>query len=194
MPIERTITLYKYEELEGKARDKARERIANFNTEFDWHDLVLEDMTERLEGYGFHEPEISYSGFWSQGDGLSFTAKRVHLEKLWEHLQVSDKLLRRRSFFENNALIKLVRMERRYSHKYTVAIDMDFNHTVYARTPRTRALADELIEAIETFRLEVCNTFYEELQNEYEYRRSEEAVREACEANEYLFDDTGCLR
>lgn len=49
----------------------------------DWHDTLLEEIKEELETLGFTDAEISYTGFWSQGDGASFTCDKIDLEKFF---------------------------------------------------------------------------------------------------------------
>jgi len=44
-----------------------------------WHECIISDFTEELESFGFREPEINFSGFWSQGDGASFTSNRIDI-------------------------------------------------------------------------------------------------------------------
>ena len=39
-----------------------------------WYECVIEDWKAKLKRKGFHEAEIVFSGFGSQGDGASFTA------------------------------------------------------------------------------------------------------------------------
>jgi hypothetical protein len=50
-------------------------------TDFDWYSDVLDIWKEALAQIGFEDAEISFSGFWSQGDGASFTAG-VNVDKL----------------------------------------------------------------------------------------------------------------
>jgi hypothetical protein len=85
-----TKTVYTFQELldlekQGKADKKAVERARQWLTEglqtYDWWDSVYEWWTTALEQIGFQEPKISFRGFWSQGDGASFTAC-VDLETL----------------------------------------------------------------------------------------------------------------
>lgn len=73
MPEQMTITVYQYNELEGRAKDKAREWLCEAATDHEWwdgvYDLAKEDGAKR----GFEIEDIRFSGFWSQGDGASWT-------------------------------------------------------------------------------------------------------------------------
>jgi hypothetical protein len=85
-----TKTVYTFRELydkrgESKAAEKAferaRDKLAEWATEDHWYEGVDEQWTEALEQLGFTDAKIAFSGFWSQGDGASFTAS-VDLDKL----------------------------------------------------------------------------------------------------------------
>jgi hypothetical protein len=41
-----------------------------------WEDGVTEGFKEDMEEIGISDIDISYSGFWSQGDGASFTSEQ----------------------------------------------------------------------------------------------------------------------
>lgn len=74
MPETIEITVYKFSELEGRAKDKASEKMREWITgDDDWwegvYDLAKEDGAKR----GFEIEDIRFSGFWSQGDGASWT-------------------------------------------------------------------------------------------------------------------------
>ncbi len=63
---------FKYHELEGSAREKARQHYIEHWIIDDWYDSVYYDFkTEGVEK-GFQIEDIKFSGFWSQGDGASW--------------------------------------------------------------------------------------------------------------------------
>jgi len=49
----------------------------------DWHDTILADIFDELSDEGFPDAYIQYSGFYSQGDGASFTCDKIDLEKFF---------------------------------------------------------------------------------------------------------------
>ena len=71
--------VYKFEELEPEAQQKAIQDHADFTAEVMDLSWVIEDNIYRLEEMGYFDPEINYSGFNSQGDGASFTCKRIDI-------------------------------------------------------------------------------------------------------------------
>ena len=90
MPRTITKTVYSFKELlalnqEGKVTQKSIERakawLQEAATDFNWYSDVLDIWKDALAQIGFEDAEISFSGFWSQGDGASFTAT-VDLDKL----------------------------------------------------------------------------------------------------------------
>lgn len=52
----------------------------------DWHGSIIEDIMAELEELGISEPDIQFSGFWSQGDGASFTCEGVDLIRLMKEI------------------------------------------------------------------------------------------------------------
>lgn len=61
------------EEVKAKIAEKERE---NFEPPYDWYEYLIEQFVERIkENYGIdvEKSDVKFSGFWSQGDGASFT-------------------------------------------------------------------------------------------------------------------------
>jgi len=72
----KTYTVYNYDELSAEAKEKAIEWAQEFLREDDFfYDDVKSEWIEKLESFGFTDVKLAYSGFWSQGDGASFTGK-----------------------------------------------------------------------------------------------------------------------
>lgn len=75
-----TTTVYTFNELNKEAQKKALDIFRYFNVDDDfWRECLLEKIKENLQNKGYKNPEINYSGFYSQGDGASFTSKTVDL-------------------------------------------------------------------------------------------------------------------
>lgn len=77
------IKLFEFEELSQEVQAKVLEKFSDINVDDNWHDDSLENFKTELAEVGFTEAEISYSGFWSQGDGLSFDSK-IDIDKFAE--------------------------------------------------------------------------------------------------------------
>ncbi|UCV26732.1 hypothetical protein [Ferribacterium limneticum] len=82
-----TIDVYKFEELGTEAKDKAVSYYRENWMDHNWWDSTYEDFITILnllgftpstttrhttKGKSYEEPNIFFSGFWSQGDGASF--------------------------------------------------------------------------------------------------------------------------
>src|SRR5258708_6719855 len=83
MPRAITKTVYTFRELlvlrkEGKTTEKAVHKAKDWliegQTDHDWWRYLHELWKKALDQIGFEHAEIAFSGFWSQGDGASFTA------------------------------------------------------------------------------------------------------------------------
>ncbi len=75
------LDLAKQGEVTKKAIERARSWLQEAATDFDWYSYVLDFWQHALDQIGFENAKISFSGFWCQGDGVSFTAA-VDLDKL----------------------------------------------------------------------------------------------------------------
>ena len=83
MPRTITKTVYTFGELlslhrEGKVTQKTVQRTRTWliegQTMHDWWEYVFDLWKKALDQIGFENAKITFSGFWSQGDGASFTA------------------------------------------------------------------------------------------------------------------------
>ena len=84
---EKVIKVFKFNELDDRAKEKAREWYRSQATDDEWWDCTYDDFQAICEIIGIelattpiklmgggvrHKPDISFSGFWSQGDGACF--------------------------------------------------------------------------------------------------------------------------
>lgn len=85
MPKTITKTVYTFQELleankagtiTATAVERARNWLREGATDHDWYEHTQETWATALGQLGFMEAEIAFSGFWSQGDGASFTCKQ----------------------------------------------------------------------------------------------------------------------
>lgn len=65
----------------SKAVDNAAQWLRDVVVDHEWWDSTYEMWQSALDEIGFENAQISFSGFWSQGDGASFTSD-VNLRKL----------------------------------------------------------------------------------------------------------------
>lgn len=68
-------TIKRFSALTPKQQDKVLENLSEINVFHDWYEYTYEYYENKLEKLGFTNIDFEFSGFWSQGDGASFTAK-----------------------------------------------------------------------------------------------------------------------
>ena len=69
-------TYLQYDECTPEQKKQFIDKHRDINVTYDgWWDGVYDEWCEKLKALGFSDIEINFTGFWSQGDGASFTAK-----------------------------------------------------------------------------------------------------------------------
>lgn len=194
--------VYTFNELSEAAQKKALEACRYFNTDFEWYDYTIADLTNILEILGFSEVKISFSGFWSQGDGASFTGNYTYnpeWEKAllayapndtkWKEFGMALECLATKlsKQVKGSLQAEIHRDSHMYSHENTVSYNVYSSEDMYASIP----------DGIEGSFKDTCKNMmryiYSTLEKEYEYLTSDEAVKEMILANEYEFTEGGKL-
>jgi len=199
-------TAYTFAELEGRAKERA---AAWFTEDVDYADAVTEDfatiadilgvsLAQRsvslMNGGTRSEPRVYWSGFWSQGDGACFEgsyayakgadkAIRAHAPQDVELHRIADalKAAQRPYFYRLEASMS---QRGHYMHSGCMSVDVEHAEDRYRDVS---AAEDDITTAMR----DLADWFYGQLQREYEYQTSEEVIAENCEANGYLFDESG---
>ena len=187
MPQERKVTTYTFSELSEEAQEQV---ISNYRQNFDfslYQDGVLDDIKEKYPH--IEDMDISYSGFWSQGDGASFTG---YLDLDW--------LLTESGFLtdEQKELVRDIdctfnRGHSRYYHSSTCRTDLEVTEFAehiqdndYLIVKLIAPIEEYLQDVVEDYRQDVCYEIYSALEKEYEYLTSHEAIREWADELEFL--------
>lgn len=184
-------TVYAFDELSEKAKNKAIEKLYDINVDYEWDEYTIDEFKSILEKIGFSHTKINYSGFSSQGDGLSFTgyysynkgSLKAIIEEfpLWIELHKIVKNIQdiqRKNFYRIEG--NIVRKNNYYCHENTVAFCTENQY-----------LHSDIDKEIECEFRSLMKEFYSNLEKEYDYLTSEEAIIETIEANEYEFDAEG---
>jgi hypothetical protein len=188
----------KFNELDERTQDKVLEKHYDINVDYqDWHEGVLDYWKEKLEALGIYKPEINYSGFWSQGDGASFTGSIDQ----WDILTLlsSLKVLKKFRYLVDNIRkdnislsVTFDRISSHYSHENTCRTNIDWRvESDLVNYDLVATRARELEEYLEDWRRDTCHEIYKSLETEYDYQTSREQIIESLEANEYEFDEEG---
>lgn len=210
MPEVISMTVYRLNELPDGAKDSARAWYREGGFDHDWYDAVSEDFqriaeilgirlktrtTRLIGGLTRQDPCVWFSGFWSQGDGAAwegfysyrkygaaelraYAPKDKTLHRIAETLQAAQ----RQNFYQLSAEVT---HRGNYYHAFSMAVAVTrdsaaaFEITGDAETVVTDALRD------------LANWLYRQLEQEYDYLTSDEAVDETLIANGYTFTDEG---
>jgi len=127
---------YTFDELSDPLKEEAIEANRDINVYHDWHEYVIEEFKEDLDDMGVGGVEVEYSGFYSQGDGASFTGKvedtKLFLTKTLGMTQYSNEELdelpvavkeKVREFIDSLTIAFNRKYGSRYSHENTCQTD-----------------------------------------------------------------------
>lgn len=191
--------VYKLKELSDDARQAAIEHLSEINHDHDWWDSVYEDAKTIGGLMGIDISEIYFSGFSSQGDGACFegcyeyvkgsrAAVMAHAPKDEELLRIAAELaaVQRRCFYQVRADVK---HSGHYHHRFCTDISIDFESHVNGHDYYTEDAENAVIELLQDFMLWI----YKQLNAEYDYLTSEEAIIETIVTNDYEFTADGEL-
>jgi len=212
---------YSFEELSPEAKTNALDEMRDINTEYQgWHEPIIEDFEERMKELGVDGVEVSYSGFYSQGDGASFTgdvfdtktfmSKALGLKNTeWldmgedEKPEDEESRLRadlldigfdtREKLTPDNFVIKIERLSNRYSHENTIGGKVyieDIPESIEDEI-QSQTIEDEIEEKVTNWARSESKDLYRNLERYYDELRSDESVEETIIENDYKFDKDG---
>lgn len=205
---------YEFDELSDDAKKKAVENHRDFNIFDNWYEYTIEMWKEKLESIGFEDADIRFSGFCSQGDGASFTA-RCDTQKLLNTLLICQEkyigtINQWRLWFEmaENGLFKfdMAITSSFYRHEHTISgiVEGDFsglnNRMWKEKKPETftfwsvfenRANLENLESIFDSYCKVLSKKIYKDLEEEYWYLQKDEVVGESLQTNEFEFDEFG---
>ena len=220
MPRTLTATVYTYRELCPEAQAKVRDWFRTIESETFEPDVSYEDFlmcaaclgieidkrdTKLSGGRVRQDPAIYWSGFASQGDGARFEgtygAKDIPLGETAEsrikaHAPKDETLhnialtLDSLQATYKQRLVALVKHhDSHYEHSHTADITCWYDDPEDGSEPLEVTIEDEqcLKAALRRF----MDWMYRQLEAEYEYRLSDEAVIESIELNDYEFTAKG---
>lgn len=175
-------------------------RDINVNHE-DWHDCIIDYFIGEMEGIGIYidYKEVHWSGFYSQGDGASFTCRFDPLTFMTKHHLVDT--YPAAAFLATHDLLYITsnRLSSRYSHESTVefTVSDEGYHGYDEETDDLREavsiamaekFANEELHRLEQEVTDICRGYmrdlYHKLEQEYEDLTSDEQVWETIVANE----------
>lgn len=214
---------YSFEELSPEAQENALENNRDINVDYDgWEDGVTEEFKEDMREIGIDDIEISFSGFYSQGDGASFTSEDIDTRKLFNavgiksndalNMEIDDE----RSRGENKDFYDLLdtmedvgQLERNRikPEEIRVTIERTDSRHVHFNTVRANVeiwdepdgweepygFTEELEDKVTEYVRGLCKDLYRKLEAEYDNLTSDESVKSTIIDNDYEFDEEGNL-
>jgi hypothetical protein len=222
-----TKTVYSFKELlelekENKVSkavvEKVRQKLQSFLDD-DWSEYLLDMWASALDQIGFCEAKIAYRGFWSQGDGASFTAKlnperliwfQTHKIKAKNCIEPTKRTGEKEDFLPyavhqlngsygyDKSFAKLKRLQEViYGKVVRGSSHYSHEHTCSVEldrcdTPeRMDGVLNDWETSIEQLRLDLCRVIYNALSKEYYWHMEDEQLVEMDESNKYQWDETG---
>lgn len=186
------VELFSINELSENAKQKAIEKYRS-NCDVDLQ-FTVEYIEEILTCLGFESPKISYSGFCSQGDGLSFTGdnwqyKKGMLDKVKECTQDTTILnvAKQLQVMAKNTGYKLQFNVNRTSHFYSHENTVQIENNPYSDF----SLSDDQDTILTNLKNSLCRLFYRWLEKDYEYQSSDEYITDSLLSNEVVFLSSG---
>jgi hypothetical protein len=181
----------KFEELNEQQQAKALDLNRDINVEDqNWNDFIEYRHHEIMKNTGFEGVESQYCGFCSQGDGASFTASNVDIEKF---LRAQKRWTYYRALHEY-ILIKEITCSvkrdnsSRYVHYNTTDAVMSGEYYVNI-SPKQQSLYEELEKEIDYFVTEQGKAYYSDLDTHYYHLLEDAQVKETIIANEMEFEE-----
>jgi hypothetical protein len=165
-----------------------------------WQEPIIEGFHEDMEALGLTDVEVSYTGFWSQGDGASFTARVYNSEnKKFITEALGLKVLPE---VAENLAISIKRISHHYSHENTIEgyvqvgffgdneVEKDMG-TGMIITINVEDSLESIEDAVTTWARSRSKKLYDDLLTAYNEQFKEEYIIDDLEANGVEFDESG---
>lgn len=183
--------------IQEKIIEDEKQHISEFDDDY-WAEPILEGFHEDMGALGLTDIEVAYSGFHSQGDGASFTARVYNADNkkfITEALgiKVLDEVA-------ENLAISIKRISHHYSHEMTiegyVEVDGDYEiekdmGTGMIITINVEDSVESIEEAVTKWAHSRSKQLYDDLETAYNEQFKEENIIEDLEANGVEFDESG---
>lgn len=181
------------------------DKYRHINVDHNWWEFTVEDFVEYLESKGITttQNDVSFSGFYSQGDGASYSGS-IHSSDMKRFMDLHDLSSQYESAYmfakQNELYVDINRTNSHYCHSYTMCVCLndeiwDEHEEGSVRSEVYQAMERDFnnnFQALEKRIEEICRTYadelYSKLREEYEFLTSDAVVMETLEANEILIN------
>lgn len=202
--VTKTLNVYTYSELSPESKQRALDTYQDRWLDDWWYVPVIEEFVDECRNYGLDVSykDVSFSGFWSQGDGACFVTDSIDLTALidavgftFKHKALQNISL---AYFDTYRIEKAATSwAYRYSHKNTVEVyySDEFAGTQEAdKHPRIAEYlaqkGEELAKKLEALKDTLCTDLYAALEKEYDYLTSDEVLIDMIGDRGFLQDGT----
>lgn len=186
-----------FDELSEHAKDRVRQWYVE-GLDYDWWNFSFDNFIEEMSQFGIdiQVKDIEFSGFWSQGDGLCFSANMGDIDTI-KYLKATGQTKKFWALYLNlikdNVAVGYAINGKNYwgnvhGCDFRAFLDFDMPEKHIERLERQ---FEELRLDIENFCRDKAVELYRQLEREYEYLTSDESIKESAEANEWYFDKHG---
>lgn len=168
----KTTEVFSFAELSPEGQAKAIEVYSESESE-NWDgEHITNDFKEKLKELGFEDIDIRCSGFYSQGDGASFTSSNFDIRKVMKAIGIAA---RYKSFYSivktQDIQGQVSRISIHYCHENTVEVVFP---EYYGNNEQEGDVAAALTEYIRT----LCKELYRLFELDYDYACSGKNARE----------------
>lgn len=213
-----TYTVYTFDELSDHAKDTARDWFRQ-HIGYDFADYSGETVVEdagrlaRMFGLDIYQRPVKLMGggsrmepdvYWSVGDrgaGASYSGSYAYVKGGVQALEteapsVYDGKEQKANAEINRIARDLAEVQRRNFYKVQASIrhgsySRSFGMTIDVERSDVVAMSDADADAVKELLEDFASWLHRQLENEWEYRNSDEAVDEDIRANDYTFDEDG---
>ena len=183
------VDVFKFTELDGKAKDRAQQWLSEVATDHDWWEFVYDAWKEKLEEQGYDDPNIQFSGFWSQGDGASFSATVDVAKWIWFN-KASEQYPNVLRVANEVGIGVDIRTDSRAVHEYSMTISSDL-WSVDDEAASAEWEKFDLDKVILEDARQLARQIYKDLKKEYYSITSDEALADLAEGNNWFFTSSG---
>jgi len=203
---------YTFNELSPKAKKNAIDRNRDYNIEsYDWWEPIIEGFTEEMEAIGMADIDCQFSGFYSQGDGASFTGKVKDNELFLKEIGITpasvglgDKTPRKFDTalvsIAENIYITIQRNDRNHYHHNTISanvevdgdeeIELDLGLGMIIEID-VNDVCERIDPIITDWAREKSKGLYNSLETYHDELTSDETIAEDLRSGGHTFDEDG---
>jgi hypothetical protein len=182
--------------MSDEEKDELIDKHWDINVSYEWWDCTYDEFKLEMQSKGITVNEMNFTGFYSQGDGASFTGRVDMIQFLKVH-DLDHKYMAGTFFAEQGELwADITRGSSRYAHENSVNIALTVDSYNNYEDSSTRFEIYETMQEVLDLELPdlekeiegICKGYmrdlYAKLRDEYEALTSKEAIWDTIVANE----------